>query len=61
MDRDRGAREQLSVIEGQLTVTSGSATDVLGPGDSARYAADVAHNIRAGDAPARAFLLVKDA
>lgn len=57
----RGAREQLSVIEGRLRVTSGSAEAVLGPGDTARYAADLAHGIAALDAPARAFLIVKDA
>ena len=57
----RGAREQLSVIEGQVNVTSGDATQSLGVGDTARYAADVAHCIRAMNGPARAFLVVRDA
>ncbi len=57
----RGAREQLSVIEGQVNVTSGDATQSLSAGDTARYAADVAHCIRAMNGPARAFLVVRDA
>jgi len=57
----RGAQEQLTVIEGALTVTSGNATDELKTGDTARYSADVAHSITAKDRPARAFLVVKDA
>ncbi len=56
----RGAREHLSVIEGEVEVTSGAGTERLGPGDTARYAADVAHKIAAA-APARAFLVVQDA
>ena len=57
----RGAREHLTVIEGTLEVTSGEATTVLGVGDTARYAADVAHRITAMHGPARAFLVVQDA
>lgn len=57
----RGAREYLTVIEGILNVTSGSASDRLSAGDTARYAADVAHSIVAPSGPARAFLVVKDA
>ncbi|UWR24274.1 helix-turn-helix domain-containing protein [Sulfitobacter sp. S190] len=57
----RGAREHLSVIEGSVTLRSGDAQQALGPGDTARYAADVAHAIHAGDAPVRAFLVVQDA
>ncbi len=57
----RGAREQLSVIQGSVTVTSGTATRTLSAGDTARYAADVAHSITAGDSAARAFLVVRDA
>ncbi|WP_299296199.1 XRE family transcriptional regulator [uncultured Tateyamaria sp.] len=56
----RGAREHLTVIEGALQVQSGAASETIGPGDTARYAADVAHRI-AADAPARAFLVVQDA
>lgn len=57
----RGAREHLTVIAGQLTVTSGTATEHLNTGDTARYAADVAHSITAPNGAARAFLVVKDA
>ena len=57
----RGAREQLTVIEGDIALTSGAAEARLGAGDTARYAADVAHVIAAPDGPARAFLIVKNA
>lgn len=50
----QGAREHLTVIEGQLTVSSGDAVEQLSTGDTARYAADVPHKINA-DGPARAF------
>lgn len=56
----QGAREHLTVIEGRLTVTSGDAVAHLSAGDTARYAADVAHKISA-DGPARAFLVVNGA
>ena len=56
----QGAREDLTVIEGRLTVTSGDAVEHLSDGDTARYAADVAHKISA-DGPARAFLVVHGA
>lgn len=57
----RGAREQLVVIEGRVSVESGAARQEIGVGDTARYAADVAHRIAAVGGPARAFLVVKDA
>ncbi len=57
----RGAREHLTVIEGHLSVQSGENTVVLSAGDTARYAADVAHGIRTEDGTARAFLVVQDA
>ncbi|WP_372886382.1 helix-turn-helix domain-containing protein [Shimia sp.] len=57
----RGAREHVSVIEGRVEVTSGQSSDILGAGDTARYAADVAHCIRAVDGPARVFLIVQNA
>ncbi len=53
----QGTREHLTVIEGQLKVTSGEAAEQVFEGDTARYAADVAHNISA-DSAARAFLVV---
>ncbi|WP_170327781.1 helix-turn-helix domain-containing protein [Ruegeria arenilitoris] len=56
----RGAREQLTVLEGSVRVTSGAASNNLQQGDTARYAADVAHSITA-ESPARVFLIVKNA
>lgn len=57
----RGAMEQLTVLEGEIEVTSGSAKDVLQAGDTARYAADVSHAITAPSGVARVFLIVKNA
>ena len=57
----RGAQEQLTVIEGTLKVSSGEAESTLLQGDTARYAADVAHAISAVEGTARAFLIVKNA
>ncbi len=57
----RGATEQLTIIEGSVTVTSGMAEKPLNLGDTARYAADVPHAIVASGGAARAFLIVKDA
>jgi XRE family transcriptional regulator, regulator of sulfur utilization len=57
----RGAREHLTVIEGAVEVTSGDAVERLQPGDTARYAADVAHRIAAVGGPVRAFLVVQNA
>ncbi len=57
----RGVQEQLTVLEGSVRVASGSAAGDLGPGDTARYAADVAHSIHATDGAARIFLIVKQA
>lgn len=54
-----GAREQATVIEGRVSVSSGGATEMLGPGDTARYAADCDHALRAADGPARVFLVVE--
>lgn len=55
----QGAREHLTVIEGSLRVVSGENERNLNAGDTARYAADVAHSIRTDAAPARAFLIVE--
>lgn len=57
----RGAREHLTVIEGTLLVTCGTATETLHTGDTCRYFADVPHRISALNGPARAFLVVQDA
>ncbi len=53
-----GCREHLTVIEGTLAVASGGVEDRLSTGDTAHYAADVAHAIRAEGA-ARALLIVE--
>lgn len=57
----RGAREHLSVIEGEASVESGGVQELLRTGDTARYAADVPHAIRAQVGPVRAFLVVQNA
>ncbi|TMV04968.1 helix-turn-helix domain-containing protein [Ruegeria sediminis] len=57
----RGAQEQLTVLEGSVHVTSGTAASELGVGDTARYAADVVHSISAPAGAARVFLIVKNA
>ncbi|MEX5562814.1 XRE family transcriptional regulator [Pseudophaeobacter sp. 1A16562] len=56
----RGTAEHLTVLEGDITVTSGSARMRLHTGDTARYAADIPHNITAPDSAARVFLIVKN-
>ena len=56
-----GAREQLTVIEGEADVFSGDARQHLSTGDTARYAVDVPHKIAARRQPLRAFLIVIDA
>lgn len=53
-----GTKENLTVIEGVLTVTSGDVSERLNTGETARYAADVPHRLQAGG-QARAFLVVK--
>lgn len=53
-----GTKENLTVIEGILTVTSGDASDRLNTGETARYAADTPHRLQAVGR-ARAFLVVK--
>ncbi|WP_151718064.1 helix-turn-helix domain-containing protein [Gemmobacter serpentinus] len=55
-----GCREHLAVIEGHLRIESGDLVEDLGPGDTARYAADRTHAIRAGAGSARAILIVQD-
>ncbi|UWQ91240.1 XRE family transcriptional regulator [Aliisedimentitalea scapharcae] len=57
----RGAMEQLTVLEGKIHVRSGAAEHQLQAGDTARYAADVAHAITAPEGAARVFLIVKNA
>ena len=55
----KGSVEHLTVLEGRVRVTSGTAARDLSEGDTARYAADVVHSISAPDAAARVFLIVK--
>ena len=55
----KGAREQLTVIEGTVDVSCGEGVERLLPGDTARYAADVQHRIASVDGPVRAFLVVE--
>ncbi|MEM8837058.1 MAG: XRE family transcriptional regulator [Pseudomonadota bacterium] len=57
----RGAREHLTVLEGKVRIVSGGATEDVGKGDTARYAADVAHALSSIGGPARVFLIVKGA
>jgi transcriptional regulator with XRE-family HTH domain len=54
-----GCREHLTVIDGHLTVVSGAEQVSLGPGDTARYAGDRPHAIRAETGPGRAILIVQ--
>jgi transcriptional regulator with XRE-family HTH domain len=55
-----GCREHLTVLDGALVVRSGDDAERLGPGDTARYAADRPHAIRAEDGAARAILVVRN-
>jgi XRE family transcriptional regulator, regulator of sulfur utilization len=55
-----GCREHLTVLEGQVRLRSGDDEQVLGVGDTARYAADRAHAIAAEAGAARALLIVQD-
>lgn len=57
----RGTQETVSVLGGRVEIISGDARTILAKGDSARYAADLPHAIRAHDGPARVFLVVQDA
>lgn len=54
----RGAMEHLTVREGEITVTSGDASQVVGPDATARYAADLPHTIRNNATVAAKALLV---
>lgn len=54
-----GCVELLTVLDGALDVTSGSATEHVGSGDTIRYRADVPHRISA-PVKARALLVVKN-
>ncbi len=55
-----GTREQLTVLDGKVRLSSGSAEEILQTGDTARYAADVPHATTAENDSARVFLIVKN-
>jgi transcriptional regulator with XRE-family HTH domain len=55
-----GCREHVTVLEGALSVTSGEDEERIGPGDTARYAADRPHAIYALEGAARSILIVQD-
>ena len=57
----RGARELVTVIGGEVKVTSGDSAAMLAKGDTARYAADVSHRIEAVNGGAKVILVVQDA
>lgn len=54
-----GTREQLTVLEGAVTIRAGADSRNLGPNDTARYRADQPHCIVAAGGPARVFLIVE--
>ena len=56
-----GTREHVTVLEGSVEVASGDEVRHIGPGDTARYPADLAHRIRAAGGPARVLLVVETA
>jgi transcriptional regulator with XRE-family HTH domain len=54
-----GATEHVTVLEGELRVTSGERTDTIAAGATARYRADVRHSLsNETDAPAVALVVV---
>ncbi len=66
IDRDASglkslAAEAPTLVCHTMDVTSADATSRISTGDTARYAADVAHSIAAVGGPVRAFLVVQDA
>ena len=53
----KGTHEHLTVVSGQITVTSGDSSEMLFVGDTARYQADVPHSIT-GLTTSKAILVV---
>lgn len=54
-----GTREHLTVLEGDIIITTGEEKHILAQGDTARYGADVEHHIKNhGKKKARALLIV---
>ncbi len=54
-----GSEEYLTVLEGEIEVSSAGHSEILGPEDCIIYAVDVNHSIRAVKGPARAHLTVR--
>ncbi len=54
-----GTREQLTVLDGRVTIRAGEECRELGPNDTARYRADQSHSIAAPIGAARVFLIVE--
>lgn len=55
-----GCREDLVVLEGSVSVSSGEERAELSINDAANYAADCPHSITAGADPARILLIVQN-
>ena len=55
----KGTKEHLTVLEGQITVSTGEEKDILNKGDTARYSADIHHYIKNHtNKPTKAILIV---
>lgn len=55
-----GCREHLTLLDGNIEVTSGEECQNLSKGDTARYFADRPHRVEARNGPARAILIVQN-
>ncbi len=55
-----GCREDLVVLEGSVTVTSGNEQAELRVNDAANYAADCPHCVTAGEDPTRVLMIVRN-
>ena len=55
-----GCREDVVVLDGAVTITSGDEQVGLSQNDAANYAADRPHSVTAGDAAARVLMIVRD-
>jgi len=57
---DKGSKEHLTVLSGQLVVTAGSVEKRLKHGDTARYSVDVRHSImNPGKGTATAIMIIE--
>jgi XRE family transcriptional regulator, regulator of sulfur utilization len=54
-----GTREHLTVLDGRVELRAGPDTRRIGPGDTARYRADLPHRIASENGPARVLLVVE--